>query len=357
MTIYVVGLEQHEQRYTGEWAIHLPRQIQKALPQHPVRVIDGAANQQDTTPGAFLNFAATNIFKAQQIAEIANLFEKGEIAAGDTFLFTDAWHYGTVATRYMSSLLNIPVRIVGLFHAGQYDPHDFLGRIPDRTWAHHLEQAIFSASDVNVFATQFHIDLFKADHGNVDDKRILRAGLPMEYLTATLAPYRDNRKRKLVLFPHRIAPEKQVEIFRDLAGEFPDYEFRVCQDDKLTKQEYHSLLGQAVAVFSASLQETAGVGIYEGLLCDALPIAPNRLSYREMYPADCLYPSEWTANWDSYQRHKRELVEYVRSALHRAETDQWRINAGTLAIDVGQRFFNGTALYGSLIADAEAARI
>lgn len=352
MTIYIVGLEQHEQRYTGEWAQHLPEQIHQALASEPVRVIEGAAKHQETTPGAFLNFSATNTFKSQQIAEIAKLFERGDVKVGDAFLFTDAWHYGIVALRYMSDLLQIPVRCVALWHAGSHDPHDFLGRIPDITWARHFERSLFEAIDVNVFATRFHIDMFKSVHSLDDDRRILRAGWPMEYLAATLAPYQNLQKCKLILFPHRTAPEKQVEIFRDLAREFPDYEFRVCQDQKLTKQEYHKLLGEAMAVFSASLQETLGIGLYEGLVCGAMPIAPDRLSYSEMYPADCLYPSEWTTDWKSYQRHKPLLVGHLNAILQRVETGQWPVRAKQIAPQIGNRYFNGHGIYRALSGEA-----
>lgn len=348
MTIHIVGLEQHEQRYTGEWAVHLPSQIRQALPKQHVRIIEGAASQQETTPGAFLNFAATNTFKSQQIAEIAALFEKGEIKSGDSFLFTDAWHYGIIALRYMSDLLGIPIRTVALWHAGQYDPYDFLGRIRDRTWAEHFERSVFAACDVNVFATDFHIRMFKEAFGITSDDKILRAGWPMEYLAGTLARVANTPKRKLVLFPHRIAPEKQVEIFRDLATEFPDYEFRVCQDAKLTKREYHELLGQAVAVFSASLQETLGIGLYEGLLCGAMLIAPDRLSYSEMYPAECLYHSDWTTDWESYLRYKPQLVTHMWSVLAQATTGDWQSRASALSSEVAGRFFDGARLYEAL---------
>jgi hypothetical protein len=345
MSIYIVGLERHDQRYTSEWAEHLPRQLRQALPKHEVCVIEGAANQQETTPGAFLNFAATNIYKSQQTEQIAALFESGQMKPGDTLLFSDAWHFGICATRYMSDLLSIPVRIVSLWHSGQYDPFDFLGRIADRAWAQNFERAVFAACEVNVFATQFHIDLFLANHKDVDTNRILRAGWPMEYLRMALCPIQDVADCNLVLFPHRIAPEKQVEIFRDLAGEFPDFEFRVCQDEKLTKQEYHNLLGRTVAVFSASNQETLGIGLYEGLLCGAMPIAPNRLSYKEMYPRELLYPSEWTTDWTSYQRRKGELVKFVHAALCRAKTDTWRRDSRKLAVKVGHTYFDGSHLY------------
>lgn len=348
MTIHIVGLERHEQRYTTEWASNLPEQIRQAYPNERVKIVYGAHDHQVTSPGAFLDFAGTNVFKGEQCAEIGRLFQSGQVAAGDTFLFTDAWHFGVIATRYTSDLLGIPVRIVGLHHAGSHDPHDFLGRLGDSTWLRPFERSIFEAMDVNVFATRFHIDLYRQVHVDAPDCKVLQAGWPMEYLTNVLGQRQKQHKRKLVLFPHRLAPEKQVEIFRDLGGEFPDFEFRVCQQQRLTKEEYHSLLDDAAAVFSCSLQETLGIAMYEGLLCGAMPIAPARLSYSEMYPTEVLYPSEWTESEADYRRCKLQLVEFMRVELDRALQPEWQAQTTKIADDVGARFFTGDALYAAL---------
>src|SRR5210317_1258307 len=115
----------------------------------------------------------------------------------------------------------------------------------------------------------------------------------MEYLRNSLDSYKGMKKRDLILFPHRIAPEKQVEIFRDLKEHLPQYEFVICQEQELTKNEYHNLLGEAKMVFSANLQETLGISWYEGALVNAIPMVPDRLSYSEMTDA-FKYPSEWT---------------------------------------------------------------
>lgn len=355
MTIWIIPVEPHEQRYTGEWHRHLPAQIEDYArsvgSNELVRVVDGGTTSGTTTSGAFLNFAETNVFKARQIATIADLFSRGAVQAGDRFLFADAWHYGAIAVRYMSGLLCVPVRQFGLFHAGAYDPHDFLGRLDNKGWALAFEQALFEAYDASCFATELHIDLFRRTFSVGEDSRILRCGWPMEYLREMLLPYGGQPKRNLVLFPHRLAPEKQVEIFRDLASEFPDYEFMVCQDERLTKAEYHRLLGAARIVFSASLQETLGIGCYEGLRCGALPFAPDRLSYREMYSPPCLYPGEWTESWEAYQRHKSELVARLRNALdfQAANSSQLAMMADT----VGTRFFDGKTLYEALFAPTE----
>ena len=122
------------------------------------------------------------------------------------------------------------------------------------------------------------------------------------------------------LFPHRIAPEKQVEMFRDLARQLPDYEFVVCQDQQLTKNEYHNLLGEAKIVFSANLQETLGISCYEGAIVDAIPLVPDRLSYKEMYFNAFKYPSEWTESFESYDTFRPKLCMTIMQHMDNYNT-------------------------------------
>jgi hypothetical protein len=325
--VFLVDLEAVETRYTGEWKSHLPALLRKQ--GHHVEIISGPTDiPTATTPGAFLNFGGTNIYKASQVEQMGRLFCNGRIHAGDHFIFTDAWHPGIVNLKYMSELLQIPVTIHALWHAGSYDPQDFLGRlIGNAGWVRHAEKSFFAAIDHNYFATQFHIDMFDANLLNdgmaenpwryedmqdyISTKKIVRSGWPMEYMLDTLSMYRNMPKRDLILFPHRIAPEKQVEIFRDLKEHLPQYEFVVCQDQQLTKNEYHNLLGEAKLVFSANLQETLGISWYEGAVVDAIPMVPDRLSYSEMALEEFKYPSEWTESFESYKAHRHLIIERI----------------------------------------------
>lgn len=222
----------------------------------------------------------------------------------------------------MSELLQIPVKIHALWHAGSYDPQDFLGRlIGDEPWVRHAEKSFFHAIDHNYFATDFHIEMFSLNLLSLDKEtvyetyvksgKIVRTGWPMEYMQDTLTPYKGLKKRDLILFPHRIAPEKQVEIFRDLATHLPQYEFVVCQDRQLTKHEYHTLLGEAKIVFSANLQETLGISWYEGAIVDAIPVVPDRLSYSEMAFTNFKYPSKWTESWNAYNVYRPDVCRLI----------------------------------------------
>lgn len=321
--VFLVDLESVETRYTGQWKTHVPNLLTKA--GHYVRTISGREDiPSATTPGAFLNFGGTNIYKANQVERIGELFCAGAVKPGDHFLFTDAWHPGIINLKYMSELLQIPVTIHALWHAGSYDPQDFLGRlIGDAPWVRLAEKSFFHAVDHNYFATQFHIDMFNKNlfddtqDPSRSDKKFVRTGWPMEYMQDALLDYKGMEKKNTILFPHRIAPEKQVEIFRDLKEQLPQYEFVVCQDQQLTKNEYHNLLGESKLVFSANLQETLGISWYEGAVVDAIPMVPDRLSYSEMAMDEFKYPSQWTENYDQYLANRSKvcdkIVEYMEN--------------------------------------------
>ena len=329
MNIFLVDLEAVETRYTGQWKSHVPNLLRKA--GHHVQIISGPTDiPSATTPGAFLNFGGTNIYKARQVEQMGRLFCDGAVHAGDHFIFTDAWHPGIINLKYMSELLGIPVTTHGLWHAGSYDPQDFLGRlVGNKPWVRNAEKSFFHAFDHNYFATDFHIKMFYtnllndyptenpwySEHLeeilNGEEPKIVRTGWPMEYMHDTLLPYKGMQKRDLILFPHRIAPEKQVEIFRDLATHLPQYECVVCQDQELTKNEYHNLLGESKLVFSANLQETLGISWYEGAVVDAIPMVPDRLSYSEMAFDTFKYPSEWTESFESYEVFRPNLCEKI----------------------------------------------
>ena len=346
MTIHIVDIEAVDTRYTAQWKEYLPKQLRHAT-NEKVNVISGGETPQATTPGAFLNFGGTNVYKSKQLETIGEMFCKGQVADGDYFLYTDAWNPTVIQLKYMAELLNVDITIGGLWHAGSYDPQDFLGRlIGDKPWVRHAEMSMYECYDDNFFASEFHIDLFTdtmMDSYNVDMDKAIRVGWPMEYLKGSLTQYKGMEKRDLILFPHRVAPEKQVEIFRDLAQLLPQYDFVVCQDQELTKNEYHNLLGEAKMVFSANLQETLGISWYEGALVDAIPMIPDRLSYSEMGLDVFKYPSEWTEDYDAYLHNRDKVVAQIVEYME--NYDDFLPNINKQVTKLNKEFFSGKQLY------------
>jgi glycosyltransferase involved in cell wall biosynthesis len=351
MTIHIVDIEAVDTRYTKQWKEYLPKQLQRATNEN-VKVISGGETPQATTPGAFLNFGGTNVYKSKQLETIGEMFCNGRVKDNDYFLYTDAWNPTVIQLKYMAELLGVDIKIGGLWHAGSYDPQDFLGRlIGDKPWVRHAEMSMFECYDDNFFASDFHIDMFTdvmMEDYSIDYDKIHRVGWPMEYLKNSLDSYKGMEKRDLILFPHRVAPEKQVDIFRDLAHQLPQYEFVVCQDQELTKNEYHNLLGEAKLVFSANLQETLGISWYEGALVDAIPMVPDRLSYAEMALPEFKYPSEWTEDYDAYLHHKDKVIAQIVNYMENFTDLQ--VSLEKQRTKLNKDFFSGTELY-KAIAD------
>ena len=85
-TVWIVPIEPIDQRYTKQWYENIPADL--TARGITCKTIEGVSATNDTTSGAFLNFAFTNAYKASQVENIANLFSTGAIKANDKFLVT-----------------------------------------------------------------------------------------------------------------------------------------------------------------------------------------------------------------------------------------------------------------------------
>lgn len=344
-TLWLFDIEPHEQRYTIEWAEHLPKQLQNAMAQHKkawrLEIVKGTATTGSTTPGAFLNFAETNAYKAEQVAAFSRLVHQGKVKDGDRVLFADAWHPGVIHLRYMADLLGSDFTIDVMWHAGSYDPHDFLGRnYKTQKWSFNFERALFEAADRNYFATKFHQQMFVEAIEPSNRSRPRVVGWPMEYLSPLIRPLAGSVKKDTILFPHRMAPEKMPRALEILRDYLPQYRIVFAQEQALTKQQYHAELARALVVFSASLQETLGIGTFEGLLAGAVPVVPNRLSYTEIYPG-WTYPAEWSASERAVGENAKQIVGFIERAIRGYDP---KALVG-LSQTIKGNFFDGRRLY------------
>lgn len=354
--IIIFSLEPLESRYTCEWHTYLPKLLKDAAgDEFNIIQIDGDTNSGTPTHGAFLDFLSTNQWKNEQANKFFNLVKDGIILKGDRILFTDFWNPTILEIKYVNDLMSMDWELHAFVHAGSYDSQDFLGRlIKDKNWTYSTERALFHAIDHNWFATQYHVDLFVKSivgHENyfkhASTGKISLTGWPMDYLPDTLSKYDILQKEDIIIFPHRIAPEKQPEIFRDLATSMPQYKFVVCQDDKLSKQEYHKLLAKSKVVWSANLQETLGISPFEGALMGAIPLLPFRLSYFEMYEPIFLYPTEWTESFENYLENKEDIMYKIEYLMKNYE--EIRASVDNLADHLLEKYFTATELINKLL--------
>lgn len=286
--IYLVDIESIPNRYSCEWKTEFPYFLETNLPEFKIVLIEGRKEVPEAvTPGAFINFGGTNIYKSDQIARLSELFTLDEINDGDHIIFADAWHPGIINIKYMASLLNKNIILHGLWHAGSYDKWDFLGRlIGNEPWINSAEKSFFHCYDYNWFATSFHINMFSLGvfkDTNEKNQPYHRTGWPMHYTKSMLA--NNYAKKNIIIYPHRLAPEKRIDLFKNMKQDsrLSNFEFIIPMELNLTKSEYHELLKKSKYVVSFAEQETLGISIYEGLCAGAIPIVPDRLSYSEMY--------------------------------------------------------------------------
>lgn len=330
--LFIVPIEPLSHRYTKQWYDNIPYQIAEVAgtleitEEWRITTIDGESVEDKTSPGAFLDFGATNAYKASQIVEISRMFSDGEVVKGDKFLITDAWNFVVTAIKYMSELMDIPVEIHGIWHAGHYDPTDILGMKMSADWPKFQETAWFHACDYNYYASNFHKDMFlknlkiqKKFH-----KKAIRSGQPHSTIVGDMIDqnaFNHPHRKNLIVFPHRLNEDKQPEIFRDLVNHLPDdWAFYVTQDHDLDKEKYYNILKSANIVFSCSLHENLGISQMEGVLCGAMPIMPDRASYTEMYQDIFKYDPKWTESWKSYLKHRNQLVKFCVNLMKNYES-------------------------------------
>lgn len=297
--IYLLTLEPLETRYTGQWKRWIADDLKNAGLEF--EEIDGTINTNSTTNSTnFLDPNYTNVWKSDQISKISKLFSENKIKENDIFLFYDAWHYGVIALRYMSILNKIPVKIYGMWHAGSYDPHDLLGQLDKDEKLLDFEETLFQNIDKSFVATHFHKSLINKGLKTGCEyfkyyNKIKVTGFPYHFdeLDKYKIPY--DQKEDIVVFPHRLSKEKNPDFLRRIE---PYIKGKVifCQEEKLSKDEYHKLLAKSKIVFSASDQETWGLGTFEGLYLGCVPVIPIKLSYKEMYNTSFLYPESYLNN-------------------------------------------------------------
>lgn len=325
--IWIFPIEPIETRYTAQWYDHIPRLLNDTVSDlYNIRTIDGVQKNSQVTEGAFLNFSDTNYWKSSQLCKFLEKLNTNQVTTNDHIVITDAWNPIVIQLKYMKELLGYKWKLHGFWHAGSYDKNDFLGRlIGNKPWVRNAERSMFDSFDHNYFATEYHIRMFEkvlfgydTSSGIYQNNKVIRTGWPMEYMESLLSGYDTTNKTNTIIFPHRIAPEKQLSIFLDLKEQLPEYEFIVCQDHTLTKYEYHKLLARSKIVFSANLQETLGISsCIEGPLLDALPLVPNRLSYTEIFDnhQEFMYNTDYTINTLGYQTNKKHLVEKIKDMI------------------------------------------
>lgn len=315
--LHLVPIEPIEERYSAQWLRWFTNHLKQNHIDHTIYdpsqyLVTGETLTIEN--GEFLDVVKTNWYKAKQLDLIMEAFKRKKVYNGDSFLFLDGWFPGVEMLAYVRDGLNLNVGIYGIFHAGTWDQHDFLTRQGMESWARPLENSWFGIYNKIFVATEYHRQLLLQTR-HVYPSMIDVIFFPM--LTDWCNYYLgEDRFKDSIVFPHRLAPEKQPELFNafqvQLKEKMPnkDFWYIVTKKQARNKFAYYKLLRQSQFSISFALQETWGIAMIESVLCNCIPIVPDRLSYSELYPNifkyNGSYPNEDVA-------HAMDMIYYMLS--------------------------------------------
>lgn len=285
----ILPIEKIEERYSAQWWTW----TLAALAGHPewgARII-GNPEPQRIHLGQFLDVYGTCLYKSDQLFQTIRVLEETQPRPATVVLY-DAWYPGLEALAYIRDTTGRDLRIVGVLHAGTYDPYDFLAQQKLTYWARNLEKSWGKLLDKILVATEFHRSLLVENRG-IDVRKIRLVKFPV----FEDKDRRATTKGRIVVFPHRLAPEKQPEVFEAVQN----YYFNTYGDNGTafvmtkrkcsSKEEYYNLLARSKVSFSSALQETFGIAMQESINLGCVPIVPDRLAYRDTIPPEYRYRS------------------------------------------------------------------
>lgn len=287
MRIFDLPIEPYEERYTEQWYRWFA-DAYKELGVDAVR-INGFSLTNTIESGSVLDAYGTNVWKFSQLQRVVEMLRNDEIKDGDVLFFHDLWFPGIEALQYIRNVTGKKFYIYGILHAGTWDNADFTYRTGMRPWARHIERAWMDMFDAVFLGSQFHKDIItryciKEFPGGVFDfDKLHVTGIPFEYHEVQRL---NNPKENIVVFPHRLDPEKNPELFdtlkQELQDKYPDWKFIKTKDVCSTKEEYYQLLGKSKIAVSFPNQETFGFAMLEAIANNCTTVVTDGLSYRTM---------------------------------------------------------------------------
>jgi glycosyltransferase involved in cell wall biosynthesis len=298
-TVWFLPLEPLAERYTEQmlkWVSIDLRRMASVLGWKVETLLPSIKAGSISQAGQWLDTERTIEWKAAQIAMFAEAARGGRVRTNDIVLVGDAWFPGIEAVRYITQLSGVHVTLLGWHYAGMFDPADLLPRKLAKwgsTYERMLLEEVFDEVQVG---SHFHRDLILASC----PKANVNAG-GLAWNSDDVAQHYKLFRERIVVFPHRFAPEKNpahfVAVANALKPEFPDWSFVMSTNSPVatfdcgpnvsivrhdSKEAYYRFLARCGVWYSAAEQETFGYSFHEAIALGIPIVAPRRCSYTEM---------------------------------------------------------------------------
>lgn len=307
--LWVVPIESLVERYSFQWNNWFRKELQSR--GITFDFVDSKPLRNTIKNGSFLDVVGTNYFKSRQMARLCRYIDNGLVHDEDVILFHDLWFPGLESLAYIRDGLDLKFKVGGYFHAGTYDPFDFLTQKGMGLWGKPLENCWLSIADFVLSSTEFNKQLILKRRNALPDK-IHVVGYPWypnDFVVESTV------KENIVVFPHRLNSEKNPQLFdklkEDLQDEFPDWQFLKTKEVCATKKEYYKLLGRSKIAVSFADQETCGIAMAEAIMSGCIPVVPDHLAYRELYEPCFRYKTYETAYYAAREVIKSFMIGFT----------------------------------------------
>lgn len=288
----LLPIEPLEERYSSQWLNWFEEFfIEKNL---DYKIINPKQLTDKIETGQFLDCYNTNYYKSLQLSKVIKMLRDKKIKNTDTIFLMDGWFPGIEMLFYIRDVSRINFKIAAILHAGTWDENDYLSQKGLTYWAKDAESSWLKNYDVIFVATDYHRNLILSKFPHIEklENKIKVTGLPMKQSDVIVGNF---EKKPIVVFPHRLAIEKQPHLFDKLAQDFkkiyPEVNVSFVKSKNVcsSKKEYYELLNESMVSISFAKQETFGIAMCESVYNGCIPLVPNSLAYSELYLSDFKY--------------------------------------------------------------------
>jgi hypothetical protein len=326
-TIYIIDSRTIDLKYIRNWQNNLQNILEDYIQQKSLKFevktfYDVEPNLLSIIDNQPLTFKDIVEQQTSQTNRFVELFYNKKINKGDHFIFMDAWNPAIIQLRYLSTVYRTPIWIHGFWQMGSFNKTSYLSFSKSLTWQRNIERGMVASISHNYYDSDLHFNqirsLFKtlgARNLLLGTNRIQRCGPPMEHVRDYAKQFAGTKKRDMILFADKGTVDKQMVIFRELQRSLPQYEW-VCIEDKMPNEtQYHGLLASAKYVLITDLIDSSSTTAFEAMMHGAIPLAPDRLNFKEIVPEQWRYPSEWTLSYINYTEHYTTIMEYIKDRM------------------------------------------
>lgn len=311
--LVILPIEPFEERYSTQWYEYFKRFAEENNIPH--QIINPIPLSSKIEEGEFLDVSGTNWYKMCQLQLVIAGLRDRTIPSNSNILLLDGWFPGIEALFYIRDALNLELKIYSCLHAGTWDKNDFLTQKGMEKWAKRMEKSWLSQYKKSFVATDFHKGLINSSRTKKRDMdKIVVTGFPFYWEDDAIwkhSPIQWEQKENICVFPHRLAVEKNVAdwvcFVEKMKEEFPQWRFLSTKLECRSKSEYYDLLKRSKIAVSTAYQETWGIAMQEALYSGCIPLVPDRLSYREMYPPEFKYKT----TEDLEDRFRKILISFT----------------------------------------------